>query len=91
MKNININTPATKPFSQLADQCQERLPTAVKHFVAKKIHSFRVNRKGTSADDVYVPNLWYYELISCTDDSEIPGRGKSNIDSHEETDNGNIN
>jgi hypothetical protein len=62
----------------------------------RKIHSFRCcfrrelkrvldsQKSETSADDVYVPNLWYYDLLSFIADSEIPRRGKSNIDNTDE-------
>jgi hypothetical protein len=90
-------------YSKLAEKCKERFPRDDKDFVVKKFHSFRCcfrwelkrvsdsQKSGTSADDVFVPSLWYYVLLSFIADSEIPRRGKSNIDSHEETDDENTN
>ena len=58
----------------------------------KKIHPFRCSfrrhlkkvigsqKSSTPADDVYVPTLWHYDLLSFVADSEIPKRGKSNMD-----------
>jgi hypothetical protein len=37
-------------------------------------------KSSTSADSVYVPALWYYDLLSFFADSEIPRRGESNMD-----------
>jgi hypothetical protein len=86
-------------YSQLVEKCKERFPSADKDFVVKKFvasgFALGGNSKGfwtlKSLDlrHLYVPNLCYYDLLSFIADSEIPRRGKSNIDSHEETDDGN--
>jgi len=39
----------------------------------------RGNKSGDGADDVYVPNLWYYDILSFIADSETPRIGKTNI------------
>jgi hypothetical protein len=87
-------------YKELVTKCKEQFPTADKEFVMKKIHAFRCNfrrelkkviqsqKSGTSADDVYVPTLWYYDLLSFIADSEIPRRGKSNMDLVDVTDDG---
>ena len=65
-------------------KCKEQFPTADKVFGVKKIHAFRCSfrrelkkvidsqKSGTPADNVYVPTLWYYDLLSFVADSEIP-------------------
>jgi hypothetical protein len=45
-------------------------------------------KSDTSADDVYVSILWYYDLLSFIAFSEIPKRGKSNMNLVDVTDDG---
>jgi hypothetical protein len=75
-----------------------RFPSADKHFVAKQVYILTcclrrelkwvlgLQKSETSARNACVPNLWYYDLLSFIAKSEIPRQGKSNIDSHKETD-----
>ena len=85
-------------YKELVTKCKEQFPTADEEFGVKKIHAFRFSfrrelkkviesqKSGTSADDVYVPTLWYYYLLSFNADSEIPRRG--NMDLVDVTDDG---
>jgi hypothetical protein len=33
-----------------------------------------------SMDDVYVPSLWYYDLVAFSADQELPTKSKSNVE-----------
>ena len=37
-------------------------------------------RSGKGADDIYVPTLWYYDLLLFTKDQDIPSASVSNIE-----------
>ena len=37
-------------------------------------------KSGAGADDVYVPSLWYFELLSFLKDDEMPRFGTSSMD-----------
>lgn len=77
--------------------CKTIHPEANRDFVVKKIQSLRGSfrkevkkvedskRSGASAEDIYVPLLWYYDLLLFTQDQEIPTKSFSNTD-NEETD-----
>ena len=79
-------------YNDLIEKCRERYPDANKDFVVKKINalksSFRREHKkvvdskktGSSAEESYEPNLWYYDILSFVIDSETPRSGKSNLD-----------
>ncbi|CAG9814598.1 unnamed protein product [Phaedon cochleariae] len=57
-------------------------------FVKRKIKSLRdsfrkeykkvraTEKSGASTDDIYVPNLWYYKLLSFLKDQEVPRMGR---------------
>jgi len=40
-------------------------------------------RSGSSKDDIYVPTLWYYDLLLFTQDQEIPTDSISNLGENE--------
>ncbi|CAH2001489.1 unnamed protein product [Acanthoscelides obtectus] len=40
-------------------------------------------RSGAGADDVYIPTLWYYDLLLFTSDQEMPTASISNMDADE--------
>lgn len=75
----------------LVNKCKERYTNCGRNFVMKKIHSFRCAfrrelkkvvtslKSGTSSDEVYKPNLWYYDILSFIADSEMPREAKSNV------------
>ncbi|KAJ8971541.1 hypothetical protein NQ317_014973 [Molorchus minor] len=49
--------------------------------VEKKCHKRNDSkRSGTGTDDVYVPHLWYYDLLLFGRDQEIPRQSVSNIE-----------
>jgi hypothetical protein len=45
----------------------------------KKVEQSR--RSGSSIDDIYVPSLWYYDLLIFTIDQELQTNRISNLDS----------
>lgn len=75
----------------LVDKCKEKYSSSDRNFVMKKIHSFRcafrrelkkvVNslKSGSATEEVYVPNLWYYDILNFIADSEMPREAKSNL------------
>lgn len=80
-------------YNELLDYCKEKYPNATKGFVIKTILGLRISfrrelkkvlqsqkKSGSSADDVYVPSLWYYELLSSISDCETPRQGKCSLD-----------
>lgn len=71
---------------------------ATKHFVMKKIQNLRgwfrkemrtietSKRTGCGSDDVYEPNLWYFNLLLFTKDQEMPSNSQESemfVDSEE--------
>ena len=72
--------------------CKPIFPQADRDFVAKKIQKLRGSvrkefrkvdaskRSGKGAEDVYVPSLWYYDLLTFTKDQDTPSASVSNIE-----------
>ena len=70
-------------YNKLIEKCKKRYPTANKDFVTRKIHSLRCSfrrelkkvqlskRSGSSANNVYIPTLWYYNSLKFITDCEI--------------------
>ena len=79
-------------FDKLIRYCKTIFPEADKEFVNKKLQclrgSFRKEynkvlasrRSGNGADDVYVPTLWYYNLLLFTKDQDTPSASISNME-----------
>jgi hypothetical protein len=77
-------------YEKLVAFCKAIFPEADRAFVTKKIQSLRGSfrkelkkvmdstRSGSSADDVYLPNLWYYDLLLFTKDQEMPSSSLTN-------------
>lgn len=94
--NKNLKNEA---YERLVTMCKNIYPEANRDFVVKKIQSLRGSfrkelkkvegskRTGTSPDDIYVPSLWYYDLLLFTKDQETPTDSISNLNDTEETDN----
>jgi hypothetical protein len=50
----------------------------------KELHRVRDSKTSdSSADDVYKPTLWYFDLLLVTADQENPRKSKSNLDEAE--------
>lgn len=77
-------------YKTLIQKVKEIDPLANKTLVTKKINSLRTAfrkelRKtgslvsGMSADDVYVPKLWYFDQLLFLTDQEVPMMSKSSL------------
>ncbi|KAG8318835.1 hypothetical protein J6590_104463 [Homalodisca vitripennis] len=77
-------------YTMLVQKVKEIDPLANKTLVTKKINSLRTAfrkelRKtgslvsGMSADDVYVPKLWYFDQLLFLTDQEVPMMSKSSL------------
>ncbi|CAG9822156.1 unnamed protein product [Phaedon cochleariae] len=86
LKNVGI--------TQLIEVCKQfQIMEADKNFVMKKIQSIRGSfrkelkkiedsqRSGASADDIYQPTLWYFQLLQFTIDQETATDSISNMES----------
>ncbi|CAH1978382.1 unnamed protein product [Acanthoscelides obtectus] len=81
-------------YTLLVEKLQSIQPNATKQSVITKINTLRggfrreqvqnSKRSGAALEDVYVPSLWYYELLLFLKDQEIPRQSVSNIESEEE-------
>ncbi|XP_077111406.1 uncharacterized protein LOC143767187 isoform X1 [Ranitomeya variabilis] len=79
-----------KAYESMVNLCRSVCPSAniqfVKHKIAnlrtvfkKEFNKVQVSRKtATSADDVYVPRLWYFDLLKFTIGQDAPIEGSSN-------------
>ncbi|KAM9325922.1 uncharacterized protein PAF06_002068 [Gastrophryne carolinensis] len=79
----------TKAYEQLALLCRKVCPTANVQFVKHKIANLRTvfkkeynkveqsRRTAVSEADVYVPRLWYYDLLKFTCLQDMPGEPSS--------------
>ncbi|XP_041422071.1 uncharacterized protein LOC121401418 [Xenopus laevis] len=89
-----------KAYEQLVTLCRTVCPTADVPFVKSKISNLRTvfrkelnkvqasKKSGASADDIYVPKLWYFDLLLFTVDQEVARYSNSNLSSvenHNET------
>lgn len=78
-------------YKVLVKKLQIIQPDATKNTVITKINSLRGGfrrehkkvlssmRSGSGSDDVYVPSLWYYDLLLFLRDQDIPRQSTSNI------------
>lgn len=77
-------------MDRLVEKCKQINPSANRDFVSKKFHNIRCSfrrelkkikdSKSTgSGGDVYVPSIWYFDMLSFITDTEIPRRGLENI------------
>lgn len=72
----------SKAYEEMVELCKKIYDKADKNFVTKKIQAIRgcfrkeskkveqSKRSGASADEVYIPTLWYYDLLLFTKDEE---------------------
>lgn len=78
-------------YNVLVEKLQTVDPEANRESVVKKINSLRTayrkelkkvveSEKSGAGEDIYVPHLWYFELLNFLKDQEIPRRTTSNID-----------
>ncbi|XP_073540599.1 uncharacterized protein [Phyllobates terribilis] len=79
-----------KAYESMVNLCRSVCPSANIQFVKHKIANLRTVFKkefnkvqvsiktATSADDVYVPRLWYFDLLKFTIGQDLPIEGSSN-------------
>jgi len=89
-------TKRDEAWGLLVQLTREKIPEADLCFVKKKVDSIRASfrkelrrvrdskRSGMSADDVYKPTLWYFDLLLFTADQDIPRKGKGNLEEETE-------
>ncbi|XP_066978518.1 uncharacterized protein [Macrobrachium rosenbergii] len=77
---------------KLVEKLKECDPNADRESCLRKINSLRASfrkefkkvqasyKSGASTDDIYKPNLWYYEKLLFLKDQEMPGRSRSTIE-----------
>lgn len=78
-------------YGVLVEKAKEMFPAADEKFVKAKIESLRASfrrelkkvraskKTGSSTDDLYEPNLWYYDQLLFTTDPEIVRKGVSSL------------
>lgn len=81
-----------RSYEVLEEKLKEVFCDADKKLVCKKVDSLRGNfrrelkkikasqRSGCSADDIYVPRLWYYKHLEFLCDQEMPRKNISTLD-----------
>lgn len=81
-----------KGIEELLNMCQEKIKGADEAFVKRKINNIRTAFKrelnkvrqskstGSSAEDIYIPSLWYFDLMSFTTEDETGRLGISSLD-----------
>lgn len=79
-------------YNKLVNKLKEVEREANKETVIKKINSLRTafrreqkkiadsKRSGAGTDDIYIPKLWYFNLLTFTADQEVQRDGKSTLD-----------
>ncbi|XP_068205487.1 uncharacterized protein [Palaemon carinicauda] len=77
---------------KLVEKLKECDPNADRESCLRKINFLRASfrkefkkvqasyKSGASTDDIYKPNLWYYEKLLFLKDQEMPGRSRSTIE-----------
>ncbi|KAG8248855.1 hypothetical protein J6590_032429 [Homalodisca vitripennis] len=89
-KDYHNNVKREAAYTMLVQKVKEIDPLANKTLVTKKINSLRTAfrkelRKtgslvsGMSADDMYVPKLWYFDQLLFLTDQEVPMMSKSSL------------
>ncbi|KAK9685929.1 Alcohol dehydrogenase transcription factor Myb/SANT-like [Popillia japonica] len=86
-------------YKILVRKLQNIQPNATKNDVVNKINTLRggfrreykkvhmSKKSGSGADDIFVPTLWYYDLLLFVRDQDIPQKSISNVSdesNHEE-------
>lgn len=78
-------------YKILVEKWKEAEKTATKEMVKTKINSLRSGfrretkkiveskRSGAGQDDIYIPHLWYYDLLLFLKDQDMPRSSVSNV------------
>lgn len=97
LKSVDYHNRAKKEaaYKKLTTKLRELEPDATKDTVVRKINNLRSNvrkekkkyeaskKSGASADDLYKPGLWYYDLFDFLGDKNIANTSISNLDDEE--------
>ncbi|CAH2016403.1 unnamed protein product [Acanthoscelides obtectus] len=98
-KQYSDRNAKSKAYDILVEKMRTVEESANREIVVKKINSLRTTyreelkkvldseRSGVGTDDVYVPHLWYFELLSFLRDQESPRTSVSNMEDDNETQN----
>ncbi|XP_050303002.1 uncharacterized protein LOC126740877 [Anthonomus grandis grandis] len=82
-------------YESMIEKMREFDVGANKETVVKKINSLRTayrrklkkvidsERSGAGEEDVYVPHLWYFDLLNFIRDQEIPRKTQTNVEDEE--------
>ncbi|CAG4995274.1 unnamed protein product [Parnassius apollo] len=88
-------------YKVLLEKIKESDSTATIDTVKSKINTLRCTfkkevlkvkssqRSGSGKDDIYIPKLWYYDLLQFLTDQEVPRSSRSNISKDDEETNDN--
>ncbi|XP_050310452.1 uncharacterized protein LOC126746316 [Anthonomus grandis grandis] len=91
-KEYSDRNAKNQPYEILIEKLQTFNPEANRENVGKKINSLRTTykkelkkvldseRSGAGEEDIYVPHLWYYDMMNFIRDQETPRNTKSNIE-----------
>ncbi|CAK1597851.1 unnamed protein product [Parnassius mnemosyne] len=83
-------------YKVLLEKIKEIDSTATIDTVKNKINTLRCTfkkevlkvkssqRSGSGKDDIYIPKLWYYDLLQFLTDQEVPRSSRSNISKDDE-------
>ena len=95
-KDYSNKIAKNKAYDKLVEKFKEVNPSATREDVVNKIKSMRTvwkkeckkvessKKSGSGEDEIYVPSLWYYDLLEFLKDQEIPSKGLSSIESPSE-------
>ncbi|XP_069837156.1 uncharacterized protein [Dendropsophus ebraccatus] len=82
-------------FGKLIELCRKYVPTADLKYVKQKIQNLRTvykkelnkveasKRSGAAADEIYQPRLWYYDMLSFTNDHEHSRDSSSTLETED--------
>lgn len=96
-KEYSDRNAKTQAYDILVEKMNTVDESTNRETVVKKINSLRTTyrkelkkvleseRSGAGAEDVYVPHLWYYDLMTSLQDQETPRRIVSNMDEDDES------
>lgn len=95
-KDYHNRDKKTAAYNKLIEQYKKIEPNANRDMIVKKLNGLRTNyrkekkkveestRSGAGTNDIYVPTLWYYDLLKFLDDDQGTPRGsRSNIDEND--------
>lgn len=96
-KEYSDRNAKSQAYEILIEKMQTVDSIANRETVVKKINSMRTTyrkelkkvldseRSGVGADEIYIPHLWYFELLSFLQDQETPRNTVSNMDEENES------